>query len=407
VLSAATRATYIAFISCGFAMASWASRIPQIRDRLHLTSADLGLVLLSIAAGSIAALVLAGVIVSRFHSRPTVTVMAVMQGVALTALALGYLVGVVPVVVALLLFGFSAGAWDVAMNVQGAAVERRLGRAIMPRFHAGYSIGTVAGALVGAAMVALGVPVTAHVLAVALVVAVVVPVAVRSFIPDTDEPDAGSGATGATGTSASALRRWREPRTLLVGVVVLAFAFAEGAGIDWINLSLIDGYQQSAVVGTLGFAAFLTAMTAGRWFGDGLLARYGRVAVIRGQAVLAVAGVLVFVFSPVTALAFVGVLLWGLGASLGFPVGMSAAADDPAAAAGRVSVVASIGYCAFLGGPPLVGYLGEHITVLRALVAVAIVVGLATLVTGALRPLPTSRPGPVERTDFRRARNPP
>jgi len=133
-------------------------------------------------------------------------------------------------------------------------------------------------------------------------------------------------------------------------------------------------------------------MTVGRWFGDDLLSRYGRVAVIRGQAALAIAGVLVFVFSPVTAVAFVGVLMWGLGASLGFPVGMSAAADEPAAAAGRVSVVASIGYCAFLAGPPLVGYLGEHVTVLRALIAVAVAVGLATLATGALRPLQPAPP---------------
>jgi predicted MFS family arabinose efflux permease len=391
-MSAATRATYVAFIGCGFAFASWASRIPQVRDRLHLSSADLGLVLLTIAAGSITALLLAGVIVSRFHSRRTVTAMAALQGAALAAVALGYLAGVVPVVIALFVFGFSAAAWDVAMNVQGAAVERRLGRAIMPRFHAGYSIGTVAGALVGAAMVVLHVPVTPHLLAVAVVEAVVIPAAVRSFIPDIEDLDAGRGAADATGKAASPLGRWREPRTLLVGIVVLAFAFAEGAGIDWISLSLIDGYRQAAVLGTLGLAAFLASMTVGRWFADGLLARYGRVRVIRGQTVLAIAGVLLFVFSPVTPLAFAGVLLWGVGASLGFPVGMSAAADDPSAAAGRVSVVASIGYCAFLGGPPLIGYLGQNITVLRALIAVAVVLALATLVTGALRPPPVHSP---------------
>ena len=393
-LPAATRATYVAFIGCGFALASWASRIPQVRDRLRLTPADLGLVLLTIAAGSITALLLAGVIVSRFRSRRTVTAMAVLHGAALAAVALGYLAGVVPVVIALFVFGFSAAAWDVAVNVQGAAVERRLGRAIMPRFHAGYSVGTVAGALVGAAMVALRVPVSAHLLAVAVVEAVVVPAAVRSFIPEVD-PDVGRGAADATATAAGALRRWRESRTVLVGIVVLAFAFAEGAGVDWISLSLIDGYRQAAVLGTLGFAAFLASMTLGRWFADGLLARYGRVRVIRGQTALAIAGVLLFVFSPITALAFVGVLLWGAGASLGFPVGMSAAADDPAAAAGRVSVVASIGYCAFLGGPPLIGYLGQRVSVLRALVAVAVVLGLATLVTGSLRPLPVhARPPP-------------
>ena len=87
-------------------------------------------------------------------------------------------------------------------------------------------------------------------------------------------------------------------------------------------------------------------------------------------------------------MAFAALLLWGLGASLGFPLGMSAAADEPTAAAGRVSVVASIGYCAFLGGPALVGYLGQNVTVLRALIAVAVVLALATLLAGALCPLP-------------------
>jgi predicted MFS family arabinose efflux permease len=392
---AAARATYAAFIGCGFAFASWASRIPQVRDGLHLAPAALGLVLLTLAAGSITALVLAGVIVSRFHSRRTVAAMAVVMAVALTAVGLGYLVGVAPLVAGLFVFGFANGAWDVAMNVQGAAVERRLGRPIMPRFHAGYSIGTVTGALIGAAMVALHVPVTAHLVVTAVIVAATIPVAVRGFLPDTDrqggvgapEPDTDAASQGH---AAAALRRWREPRTLLVGVVVLAFAFAEGAGIDWINLSLIDSYAQPAVIGTLGFAAFLASMTLGRWFSDGILARFGRVTVVRTQGLLAIAGILLFVLSPVPALAFVAVVLWGVGASLGFPVGMSAAADEPAAAAARVSVVASIGYCAFLGGPPLIGYLGQHVTVHHALLAVAVVLALATLLTGNLRPLPAA-----------------
>src|SRR3954453_17770123 len=185
---AAARATYAAFIGCGFAFASWASRIPQVRDRLHLTSSQLGLVLLTLAAGSVIALVVAGGIVHRFNPRRTVAVMSVLLGAALAFVALGYLGGVVPLVVGLFVYGFASATWDVAMNVQGAAVERLSGRAIMPRFHAGYSIGTVAGALVGAAMVALHVPVTAHLLGVGVIVAVVTPIAVRTSVPDV-EPD--------------------------------------------------------------------------------------------------------------------------------------------------------------------------------------------------------------------------
>jgi MFS family permease len=177
----------------------------------------------------------------------------------------------------------------------------------------------------------------------------------------------------------------------MVGVFVLAFAFAEGTGIDWIGVALIDDYKAPATVGTLAFALFLAAMTAGRWFGPGLLDRYGRVPVVRVLAAVSLVGLGMFVFGWSTPIAFVGALFWGLGASLGFPVGMSAAADDPARAAARVSVVASIGYCAFLGGPPLIGFLGDHITVQKGLIAVAVLLGVALLVAGNIRPLDRAR----------------
>jgi MFS family permease len=378
---AGVRGTYVAFSGSGFAFASWASRIPQVRDRLHLSPAQLGLVLLCIAAGSLLALPLSGPVVHRFGSRRTVAGMAVLLAVGLATIALGYLAGLVPVVVGLFLLGFANGAWDVAMNVHGALVERHLGRSIMSRFHAGFSLGTVAGALVGAAMVALGVPVTAHLLGVAIVVGLVVPWGARAFVDDA----AGISEQEKAGRR-SALAAWREPRTLLIGVFVLAFAFAEGTGNDWISIAMIDGYGAPAAVGTLAFAVFLSAMTLGRWFGPGLLDRHGRVLVIRVLSVLGIAGTVLFVFAPSTPLAFAGSVLWGLGVSLGFPVGMSAGADEPQYAAGRVSVIASIGYCAFLAGPPAVGLLGEQLTVLRALTAVAVLLGLAALITSVVAP---------------------
>jgi predicted MFS family arabinose efflux permease len=383
-VGAARRAVYIAFTGCGFAMASWASRIPQIRDGLGLTPSRLGLLLLAIAAGSIVSLVLAGPIVARFGSRATVAAMAGLLIVALSAVGVGYPYGIWPVVVGLFLFGFANGAWDVAMNVQGAVVESRLGKAIMPRFHAGYSVGTVAGALAGAGAVALRVPVTIHLICSAVLVGVIVILAVRTFGPDDVHPPTSDNRGGGLRRT---LATWREPRTLLIGLFVLAFAFAEGAGIDWISVAVIDGHGAGATTGTLAFATFLTAMTVGRWFGPALLDRYGRVAVVRILAVLSLAGLMLFVFGPTVQTAFAGALLWGIGASLGFPVGMSAAADDPAKAPARVSVVASIGYCAFLGGPPLIGFLGDHVTVLKALSAVAVLLAVAAAAAGALRPL--------------------
>jgi fucose permease len=391
---AATAATYAAFIGSGFGFASLAARIPQLRDSLELDPAALGLVLLAVAAGSLLALPLSGPVVTRIGSARTVVAMAVLLGVGMSTVALGSLTGVVPVVVGLFLLGFAIGAWDVAMNVQGTVVERHLGRSIMSRFHAGFSLGTVTGALLGAAMVALHVAVAAHLTAVALVVAVLVPGYARRFLSEHHETEP---VTTGEASRGGALTAWREPRTLLIGLFVLAFAFAEGVGNDWISVAAIDGHHVPAALGTLAFAAFLTAMTAGRWFGPGLLDRYGRVPVVRTLALIGIAGVTLFVFAPSPVYAFAGTLLWGLGASLGFPVGMSAGGDDPRRAAARVSVIASIGYCAFLAGPPTIGFLGNQITVLRALAVVAALFGLAALIAASVRPLETAPDAADER----------
>ncbi len=116
-----------------------------------------------------------------------------------------------------------------------------------------------------------------------------------------------------------------------------------------------------------------------------VLERFGRVPVLRGTAVLAVIGLLIVIFGPNVYIATIGVALWGLGASLGFPVGMSAAADDPRTAAARVSAVATIGYFAFLVGPPVIGLLGQNFGLLKALLAVLVLVGIAGAVSGAAR----------------------
>ena len=198
-------------------------------------------------------------------------------------------------VAGLFLIGFGNGTWDVAMNVEGAAVEQRLGRAIMPKFHAGFSVGTVAGALGGAGMVALDLPVTVHLLVVAAIVAAVVPAsALRGFLPRTAEKHQEAG--DPADRPPHPLTAWREPRTLLIGLFVLCMAFTEGTGNDWLAIAMIDGYAAAAVIGPLTFAIFLAAMTLGRWFGPGLIDRFGRVSVVRTSALVALVGLLLVVF---------------------------------------------------------------------------------------------------------------
>jgi MFS family permease len=383
-LRRAVRAVYYVFFGAGFVFASWASRIPQVRDGLHLSPGSLGLLLLSIAAGSLVALPLAGTVVAWLGASRTITVMAIVSGIGLAVTALGFRVGVAPVVVGLFLLGVGNGTWDVAMNVEGTFVEQRLGYAILPRFHAGFSVGTVAGALLGAAMVLAGVSVTVHLLAVAIVTGVGGPWAVRGFLTVTAPAHPDHEPSGHP------LAAWMEPRTLVLGLFVFCMAFIEGTGNDWLGVAMIDGYDASPAVGSFTLGLFLAAMTTGRWFGPGLLARFGRVVSVRTCAVVACAGALLVVFGGSLAVAMAGAVLWGLGSALGFPVGMSAAADDSQFAAGRVGVVTSIGYVAFLAGPPFVGLLGNAFGTLHSLIAVAGLASAALLLSRVLTSMPAT-----------------
>ncbi len=390
---AARAAVFAVFIASGFAFASWVSRIPDIRDQLQAAPSTLGLVLLSGAAGSLIAMPLAGIVVTRIGAARSVGIMSLILSVGLVVVGIGFWYGIPPIVAGLFLIGFGNGTWDVAMNVEGAAVEQRLQKAIMPKFHAGFSVGTVAGALGGTAMVALGIPVTAHLIGIAVLVALVVPVATRRFLPvlrqaqgtEGGEPQETQG--GEDTKERHPLKAWTEPRTLLIGVFVLCMAFTEGTGNDWLAVAIIDGYEAAPVLGPLALAVFLAAMTTGRWFGPGLIDRYGRVVIVRSSALVALIGLVLIVFGTFLPIAFLGAVLLGFGTALGFPVGMSAAADDPLRSAARVSVVASIGYTAFLAGPPLIGLLGDRFGVLRALTVTAALLILAALLASNTKPL--------------------
>ena len=252
----------VAFLINGLCFASWISRTPAVRDTLGLSSAQLGLLLLCVSGGSIAGLPLSGPIVHRLGARAAVLVGSLTVGVGLAGLGVALLFASVPLAVpGLVLVGLGIGVWDVAMNVEGADVERRLGRSLMPRLHAGFSLGTVAGAGIGAAAAAAGVPLSAQVFVVAILAPASMAVATRYFVLDRAEPE--EGASRRSGV----LTAWREPRTLLVGLMVLGFAFTEGSANDWMAVAMVDGYGTSEAVGAIGFGVFVAAMTVARMVG--------------------------------------------------------------------------------------------------------------------------------------------
>ncbi len=375
-LGRARNAVGLSFFLNGLCFATWVSRIPQARSDFDLSNGALGLLLLTIAVGSLLAMPTTGAAIAAFGTVRVVRLGATSAALGLAGAAAGLGSSLPLTAVGLFVYGVGIGVWDVAMNVEGAEVERHLGRTIMPRFHAGFSLGTVVGATLGAGLVALDAPAAWHLGVVAVVAFTLVWSTSTSFLPIPDR-----GLEERPG----ALRAWLEPRTLVIGVMVLALALTEGTANDWLAVALVDGYDASHSVGVAGFALFVAAMTVCRFVGTGLIDRFGRVPVLWSTMAAAGVGVLLIVFGQQPAVASIGIVLWGAGAALGFPVGMSAAADDPVRAAARVSVVSTIGYAAFLAGPPLLGFVGDEVGTLRSLLVVACVLVPAALAVPAAR----------------------
>jgi MFS family permease len=380
-------AVAFSFALNGFCFATMVSRLPDIRSGLDLDNGSLGLLLLAISIGSVIALPLSGRLIDRIGATSVTRLGAILVASGLLVAMAGVETDLVALTVAgFFVDGIGIAVWDVSMNVEAAEVERRFGRTMMPRFHAGWSIGSFAGAAVGIPMAALHAPLVLHVPGFAILAALATWHAAAAYLPPTITHE---------DRQAVECSPWREPRTLAIGVMVLAFALSEGAANDWLSLALIDGYDVRHWVGVAGFTLFVSSMFVGRLAGPVFLDRYGRAPVLWGSAGAAFVGILLVVFGGNVVLVGLGIVVWGLGASLGFPVGMSAAADDPLRAARRVSVVSTIGYTAFLAGPPLLGLLADHIGTLETLLVIAALMIPAAMTVFAARPRPDQLPEDV------------
>ncbi len=384
-------AVFAIFGLCGFVFANWVSQIPGVRDVLQASTEEIGLLVLGVAVGAALGLAASSHVIARIGAITTIT-----WGYSLASIGLvgvGVVTPTAPsfaaIFVCLVVLGAGSSITDVAMNVSGSANEQAIGRNLMPLFHAAFSFGTVLGAGFGALVQYIGVPLGVHLCGVGILAIAANLVLVRYLREPTPPQPTGSEAAGSEGGELSDWRSrlaiWGEPRVMLIGLIVLGMTFAEGSANDWLSLAMVDGHGVDNATGAVIFGVFVTAMTVGRLAGGFLLDRFGRVRVLQVSAVSASIGLAMVIFMPTPALAIVGVVLWGLGAALGFPVGMSAAGDDPRNAAARVSAVATIGYGAFLIGPPLIGLLGEQIGLLRALSVVLVLVAVAGACSPAAR----------------------
>ncbi|MFB9644549.1 MFS transporter, partial [Microbacterium terregens] len=310
-------AIFAIFLASGLSIATWASRVPAIKIALDVDNIQIGLMLLGAGIASILGLSLATLVLARFGARSGMlgAILVFALGVAVIGVGTDVFHSYVLVVAGLALFGLGNGAVDVMMNVEGAAIEKQVGKTILPLFHAFFSFGTVIGAGLGALAVTFGLNVLVHTSVMAVVI-VVIAFVTHANVPAreiTMDPVDAAQKRHWRERLHTALAAWREPRTYALGVIMLGMAFAEGGANDWLALGMVEGHGAAQAIGALGLTVFSVSMTVVRIFGGPLVDRFGRVWTLRVLAALATAGLLLFILAPTIPLVFVGAALWGAG----------------------------------------------------------------------------------------------
>ncbi|MGA8635376.1 MAG: MFS transporter [Candidatus Dormiibacterota bacterium] len=365
------------FFVNGAALATWVPLIPAVQQKLGLSASELGIALLGVAVGAVVSTPSTGWLVGRAGGRRVVTLAAILGCVILPLLPV---VPALPLLtLTLVVFGAALATMDVAMNIQGAAVEGLYQRPLMSTFHAFYSIGGFAGALVSGGLAAVGVAPFDRALWPAVLLGAAAIVA-HQWLPSA-EPHTASRQTRVR------VRITRQTWPLAaLGLMAFCSLLAEGASGDWSALYLHKSLGADAAFAATAFAAFSVAMAVGRLSGDWLTSRLGAGLLLRVGGALAAAGLTATLLLGRPALAIAGFGLVGLGLANVVPAVFSAAGRSSSLAP-RVAIaaVASAGYAGLLAGPPLIGFIAQAFTLTRALTAVVVCCGLIALLAPMVR----------------------
>ncbi|MCW3476635.1 MFS transporter [Limobrevibacterium gyesilva] len=338
---AARRATRLVFLLVGIATATWAPLVPDAKLRLGLDDAGLGLVLLGLGGGALAATTLAGLATHRFGGRVVMLAGGFAACATLPALALAPSAALLAA--ALTLFGAALGAVDIAMNAQAVVVERAAARPLLSGFHGMFSLGGLLGAAGVSVLLLAGVSPAAAAGAVAVLLAALLLSQARFLLPHL--PQAGNALVLPRGRLA-----------LLGGLCFIAF-LAEGAILDWSAVFLRFSRGADVATAGLGYAAFSVTMALTRLCGDALTARAGAVRMLRLGALVAAAGFAAASALPQAWASLLGFAVVGLGLANMVPLLLGAAGRLPGIPAGpAISAAATPGYVGLLLGPALVGF---------------------------------------------------
>ncbi|MBB4852700.1 MFS family permease [Mycobacteroides chelonae] len=354
------------FASFGLVVTTWAAHLPTIKQATGMSSTMLGVVVLILGCGALVGMRLSGVLVDRFGSGP----IAIAGGAAM-AIGVNIPLSATAVWVAAMgafLCGVATGVTDVAMNAAAVDVERLYGRPIMASFHGVFSIGNVVGALIGLTGFAARTNVFAMVLGVTLLCLAVLAGAATVLLramPRTHEADAPDTVPYTLPPEVPCGRG----QVLALGLLAFLLMLSEGSAMNWSSLHAQEHLRATESVGTAALCVYLAAMTLGRFTVDKVVERIGRVLVLRWGCALAALGLLIVVVSPLLSLTMVGWAAVGLGLAGGVPQVFTVAGNIDEQHEGRVlSRVVGTGYVAVLGGPALIGWVADALSLNTALV---------------------------------------
>ncbi|MBM7171043.1 MFS transporter [Streptomyces sp. G44] len=351
------------FCSLGFQYATWASRIPALKDELGLSAAEVGVLLMAAGVGAAVSFPVVAALMRRLGSRRLALVSALCLALVLPALA------VAPnYPVALLVMGVDGvlvGCLNVAMNAQGAALEARFERNAMARLHATFSGGSLLAALLASGTTAVTASVTAHFAAAATILLLSLVYARTGLLTAEQLP----AATAGEGEKKRA-GKWAVPsRVTLWMCVAMAFGtVTEGAMNDWSALYLEDVAEASAELAPLGIAVVSGMMVVARLFADGWRSRWGDGRVVLTGSALAGTGLILALLSGGPVPALLGFACVGLGIAAVTPCVYVAAAGQ---GSDSLTLVAAMGTTGLLAGPPLIGFIAHASSLVWGFAAVA------------------------------------
>jgi MFS family permease len=340
-------AVSVFFFIAGLTFSSWASRIPDIKEKLQLTEAGLGSVLFALPVGLMCSLPLSGWLVSKFGSRRIVIASAMVYPFILLMLALA--ATTFQLILALFFFGLFANFVNIAMNTQAVGVEGLYRRSIMASFHGLWSLAGFTGAAIGTLFVSQGISPLTHFIMIWIASGLLILVSYKSTLP-----------SSADVKSKQPIFVKPDNHILLLGLIAFCCMVCEGAMADWSGVYFKKVVEAPASYITLGYVAFTGTMATGRFLGDWLVTRIGVKRMLQFSGTLIASGLLLAVMFPNLITATTGFFFVGFGVSSVVPIAYGLAGRSTTMTPGMaLSAVSTIGFLGFLIGPPMIGFIAE------------------------------------------------